>query len=354
LSFFNALCATDKEFHTFDGFYHDLLGERDRHRVLEKVGQFLRRHAMGRRLDDPAQSLGAFQSSGVRPSGIETSIDSLRRAASRTSVRAFGPASVGIGLAIKSGLDSSAVVEHVCRNVPSGASPLGRYLDGRFLASLPARALRARATNLERAIRTASERIRATGLPVRIVDLAAGDGHHVMDAIHKLGILPESVLLCESDEARVTEATRFAHERDLGGILRIVRAHRHDEQWIASLAPHTTLAIAPLRELASDPPRTVQTMLGGLARAIPPGGCMIHSTGPHHPEWHRHAAALMPISETSATRTGTALCQADLDRCIESAGFHLHDRWVDEWGVFSVSLCVRAGSEAMMRGLVSR
>ena len=354
LSFFNALCATDKEFHTFDGFYHDLLGERDRHRVLEKVGQFLRRHAMGNRLDDPAHSLGAVQSSAVRPSGIETSIDSLRRAASRTSLRAFGPASVGIGLAMKSGLDSSAVVEHVCRNVPAGASTLGRYLDGRFLASLPAKALRARATNLERAIRTASERIRATGLPVRIVDLAAGDGHHVMDAIHKLAILPESVLLCESDEERVTEATRFAHERNLGGILRIVRAHRHDEQWIASLAPHTTIAIAPLQELASDPPRTVQTVLGGLARAIPPGGCMIHSTGPHHPEWHRHAAALMPISENSADRAGTALCQADLDRCIESAGFNLHDRWVDEWGVFSVSLCIRAGSEAMMRGLVSR
>lgn len=354
LTFFNALCATDKEFHTFDGFHHDLLGELERHRVLEKVGQFVRRHAVRNSLDDTTRPLGGFRPSALRPGDFTSSFDGLRRAASRTSLRAFGHASVGIGLAMKSGLDSSAVLEHVCRNVPSGASTLGRYLDGRFLSSLPARALRARATNLERAIRTASEKIRATGLPVRIVDLAAGDGRHVMDAIHRLADAPESVLLCESDEVRVAEANRLARERNLTGILRIVRAQRHDEQWIASLAPHTTIAIAQLQELANDPPRAVQTLLGGLARAIPPGGCMIHATGPHHPEWHRHAAALTTPGNSSVDPMGVALCQTDLDRCIESAGFHLHDRWVDEWGVFSVSLCVRAGSESLMRGLVSR
>lgn len=354
LAFFNALCTRDKEFETFDGYFHDLLGERDRHRVLEKVGQFIRRHAVRDVLDDATRTGRASRSGRDRTGDLSSPLETLRVVASRTSLRAFGNASVGIGLALKTGLDSYPVIEHVCRNVPEGASTLGRFLDGRFLSSLPARSLRARATNLERAIRTGADKASATGLPVRIVDLAADDGRHVMDAIHKLPKVPESVLLCVSDEDRVGRAHQLARERQLTSVLRIVRGQRHDEQWLASLAPHTTIAIAHLHELAHDPPHAVRTLLGGLARAVPPGGCLIHTSGPHHPEWHRHAAALMPGNPATSGAASAPLDQADLDRCIESAGFHLHDRWVDDWGVFSVSLCLRGGTESMMRGLVAR
>lgn len=354
LSFFNALRPSDKEFHTFDGYLHDLLGERDRHRVLEKVGQFVRRHAVPHGLDDAAECHGALRSSAMRPGDPASSFNGLRCAASRSSLRALGHASVGIGLALKTGLESAAVLAHVCRNVPSGSGTLGRFLDRRFLSSLPARSLRVRTSNLERALRIASERVRASGLPLRIVDLAAGDGRHVMNAIHKLGIAPESVLLCDFDEEHVAAANKLAQERNLAAMLHIQRAQRLDAQWIASLAPHTTIAIAPIQGLASDPPHAMQTLLGGLARAIPPGGCMIHTTGAHHPEWHRHAAALTTHEERSAGAPGGALCRSDLDRCIEAAGFYLHDRWVDEWGVFSVSLCVRTGSDSLMRGFFSR
>lgn len=354
LAFYNALGARDKEFHTFDGLLHDVLGERERHRVLEKVGQFVRRHEVRDDIDDATRYAGASRPASGRASEFTDSIEILRRSAARTSLRAFGSSSVGIGLAMKDGLDSSAVVDHVCRNVPEGANSLGRFLDRRFLASLPARSLRARATNLVHAIRTAAEATRATGLPVRLVDLAAGDGRHVMDAIDRLPTLPESVLLCEFDEGRIARARELARERDLDGMLRIVRAQGHDEQWIASLAPHTTIAIARLHEIAHDTPRSVQTLLGGLARAVPPGGCLIHTAGPHHPDWHRQIAALTTPDDNAPPPMRGKLCQADLDRCIESASFRLHDRWVDEWGVFSVSLWVRSGSASIMRSLIAR
>lgn len=354
LAFFNALSTRDKEFHTFDGYLHDLLGERERHRVLEKVGQFVRRHAVRDTLDEATRASHATRIGNVSTGDLSGSLEALRRAASRTSLRTFGRASVGLGLAMKTGLDSSPVVEHVCRNVAAGASSLGRYLDGRFLASLPARSLRARASNLERAIRIGAEQARATGLPVRIVDLAAGDGRHVMDAIHTLSTLPESVMLCVSDEECRNRAHQLARERDLARLLRIVRAQPHDESWLASLAPHTTIAIAHLHELVHTTAHAVRSLLGGLARAVPPGGCLIHTAGPHHPEWHRQAAVLMPEAPATSSSAGVPLGQADLDRCIESAGFHLHDRWVDDWGVFSVSLCIRGGTESMMRGLVAR
>lgn len=354
LAFFNNLASTDKEFHTFDGYCHDLLGERDRFRVLEQIGQFVRRHCASSGRDDATPSGVPMRASALHPGDIATSFEGLRRAASRTSLRAFGHASVGIGLALKSGLDSATVLEHVCRNVPAGASPWGRYVDSRFLASLPARSLRARTTHLERALRTAADKTRATGLPVRIVDLAASDGRQVIDAVRKLATAPESVLLCAAGEDRLVQVQQLATEHDLAGILRIVRAQRHDQHWIASLAPHTTIAIAHLHALAHNPLRAVQTLLGGLARAVPPGGYLIHTAGPHHPQWHRYAAALTSQEESASYPASGILGQADLDRCIESAGFRLQDRWVDEWGVFSVSLCMRAGSESMMRGLIAR
>jgi alpha-beta hydrolase superfamily lysophospholipase len=55
--FFDNLGSTDKEMHRFEGFYHDVLGERDRQPAIRKVRDFLARqfstprHGSGRTVD---------------------------------------------------------------------------------------------------------------------------------------------------------------------------------------------------------------------------------------------------------------------------------------------------------------
>jgi hypothetical protein len=254
---------------------------------------------------------------------------------------------------MRSGLDSPPVVDHVRRNVPTGSGCLGRLLDRHFLSSLPARTLRMRAANLEQAIRAASVRLRTTGLPVRILDLAAGDGCQVGEAVRRPAPAPHAAPISGSGGDSVTRTQGVAQGHD-GTRSACVPAPQSDEHATASPASCATLAIARLHDLVQQPPHAVQSMLTEFARAVPPGGCLILTAGPHQPGWQRHAVALGTPAQGDLPPPGAAWCLADLDRLVASAGFELHDRWVDDWGVFSVSLCVRAGAEAMMRGLVAR
>lgn len=351
MTFFEALGTRDKEVHVFAGFGHDLLGELDRQQVLERVRIFIQRHA-NRGSTGAAAPVHDARNADPRAdeSGAASLFERIRLAAARASLRAAARLSTGLRLVRETGLESPELDDYVNRNRAEGTSNLGRLLDRRFLDSLPARCLRARRGHLQRAIAAAAGRMRSTRLPVRIVDVAAGTVTPVLDAIQALPALPESVLLHDGSPEAVARGHRLIRERSLKDIVRFRHVERMDGGWIGALAPHTTIAIVPLHAGAAPAAMPMADLLGGLSRAVPPGGCLIYSSGPHHLDWYRRTAAL----DRGRHAAGPARNQADLDRCIEAAGFRALDRWVDECGVFSVSLCVRAGTEAAVNHFVSR
>lgn len=352
LAFFERLGSRDKEIHVFDGFGHDLLGEPERQQVLDQVKRFIRRHTDRWSSNDPAA--GHIDAEAARPLVDSRAdlplLEKLRVSASRTGLRTAGRISTGIRLAMEGGLESPELVDHIVRNRAEGASRLGSLIDRRFLDSLPARCLRVRSHHLQRAIAAAAARLRATRLPVRIVDVCAGTGTIVLDAIQALPALPESVLLCDARLEAVACGQRLIRERKLTDIARFRHIEQVNGAWIGSLAPETTIAVAHLHADAAASPLPMEEMLRGLSRALPAGGCLVYASGPHHRGWHSHTAAL----GRSARDTRTVGTQAELDRCLEAAGFRSLDRWVDEWGVFGVTLCVRAGTEAAVDRFVSR
>ena len=86
----------------------------------------------------------------------------------------------------------------------------------------------------------------------------------------------------------------------------------------------------------------VRRSLEGLAAAIAPGGYLVYTGQPWHPQLEMIARAL------TSHRAGAAWVmrrrtQAEMDQLVTQAGFRKIDQRIDPWGIFTVSLA-RIGS----------
>ena len=80
--------------------------------------------------------------------------------------------------------------------------------------------------------------------------------------------------------------------------------------------------------------------LAGLAAAVPPGGYLVYTGQPWHPQLELIARAL------TSHRDGQPWVmrrrsQAEMDQLVAAAGFRKLEQRIDEWGIFSVSLAQR-------------
>ncbi len=78
----------------------------------------------------------------------------------------------------------------------------------------------------------------------------------------------------------------------------------------------------------------------GLAEAVEPGGYLVYTGQPWHPQLEMIARAL------TSHRGGQAWVmrrrsQAEMDQLVAAAGFRKITQRIDEWGIFSVSLAQR-------------
>ena len=81
----------------------------------------------------------------------------------------------------------------------------------------------------------------------------------------------------------------------------------------------------------------VGASLAGLAEAVEPGGYLVYTGQPWHPQLELIARAL------TSHRQGQAWVmrrrsQAEMDQLVHAAGFRKITQRVDKWGIFSVSL----------------
>ena len=344
--FFERLGSVIKERHVLPGFYHDTLGEKDRHQALEKIREFIRR--MFAAPPEVPSLLQADRRGFTRDEEARLSaplpalsLQGLRFRALRASMRTLGTLSEGVQLGIRTGFDSGSTLDYVYRNLAAGRTALGRMIDRNYLDSIGWRGIRVRKQNLERAIATAARRLTAQGLPVRIADIAAGHGRYVLEAVAALAVTPESVVLRDYSDINVRDGTALIAEKKLEHVARFVKGDAFDEESVASLAPRPTIAIVSgLYELFPDN-SSVSASLRGLARAVETGGYLVYTGQPWHPQLELIARTL------TSHRAGAAWVmrrrtQAELDQLVAHAGFRKLEQWTDDWGIFTVSLATRA------------
>src|SRR4030095_6966237 len=226
----------------------DTLGERDRAQAIAKARAFVLRvfdtpartpnlrdaHERGATKDEADQLAAPLPP--LSPRGLYWSL-------TRASLRLGGALSQGVALGHATGFDSRRTPDHVYRNQARGVTPLGRAIDRNYLDSIGWRGIRQRKLNLEELLQKAMDDLRRTGTPVRILDIAAGHGRYVLDAIDRAGALPDSILLRDYSKINVEQGGALIRARNLDRIASFVEGDAFDRANLAAIAPRPTIGI---------------------------------------------------------------------------------------------------------------
>ena len=346
-AFFERLTSTRKEKHLLPGFFHDTLGERDRKLATDRIRSFVRSlfenppapvslrdaHRTGFTADE-SRALGK-PLPWYTPRGAYWAI-------TRASLKLGGLLSRGIALGHATGFDSGSTLDYVYRNQAQGVPGIGTMIDRTYLDSIGWRGIRVRKTHVEELLRKAFARVSARGLPLRVMDVAAGHGRYVLDAIAANVAKPESILLRDYSDINVRDGRALIAERGLGDIAQFVQGDAFDRDDLAKVSPAPTVAVVSgLYELFPENDQ-VAASLAGIAAAVPPGGCLVYTGQPWHPQLELIARALTSHRQGQAwvMRRRT---QAEMDQLVEAAGFRKLEQRIDGFGIFTVSLAVREG-----------
>jgi len=346
--FFEELGTPIKERRVLPGFYHDTLGERDRSSAVGHARRFI---------------LDRFFEKPKRPSLLEADLwghtrDEADRLATPLSLgtargiywamtrfwlKVGGLFSRGIKVGHQTGFDSGSSLDYVYRNTPQGLGPIGRLIDKVYLTSIGWRGIRQRKVHAGEMIRSAMARLRKDDRPVHILDIAAGHGRYVLEALTEGVQKPDSILLRDYSPINVEAGNKLINEKALNNIARFVQADAFSTASFAGLDATPTLGIVSgLYELFPEN-ELVRRSLAGMASAIPEGGYLVYTGQPWHPQLKLIARALTSHRQGQAwvMRRRT---QEEMDQLVAEAGFEKIDQRIDGWGIFTVSLARRRGA----------
>ena len=333
--FFERLSSSDKTRRVLAGFHHAIFHEKERHLVVEHLREFVTRLFATPYLPPP--SLRNADQTGFTKTEYYEMLNASRTVAAnaaRLAFRTIGRLSEGIELGWKSGFDSGETLDYVYQNEPRGRGKLGRLMDRAYLESAGWSGIRVRREHLEQMLQAAIRELHREGRPVHILDAACGGGRYVLHTLARLRDLPASAILRDYKAENVAVAERLRRELGLETV-ETVQADAFDRASYAALNPRPTIGIiSGLLELFPQNERA-QTCLAGFAEAILPGGILIYTGQPWHPQLRFIAGVLRNREgEPWVMRRRT---QEELDELVRDAGFVKEEQAIDKWGIFTVS-----------------
>jgi hypothetical protein len=189
-------------------------------------------------------------------------------------------------------------------------------------------------------------RLQSVEKPVRIVDIAAGAGRYVLGILSRRaretnGGAPITALLRDYQEVNLQAARQLAASLGLSGAVTIEKGDAFDRESLAGLQPRPTIAIVSgLYELFPEN-AGLRRSLAGLAAAIDPGGYLLYTCQPWHPQVEFIARVL--TNREGKPWIMRRRTQGEMDELVRAAGFEKQEQLIDRWGIFTVSLAQRKG-----------
>jgi alpha-beta hydrolase superfamily lysophospholipase len=336
--FFDKISSAEKRIHIFPSFYHAIFHEKNRREVVDLVREFV--------LDRFAQPKTSSSLRNADKTGYTwreyqrlKSNGTVKFAVARAGLKLAGRMSRGIELGQKAGFDSGLSLDYVYKNEPQGSIGLGRLIDKSYLNSIGWRGIRQRKINLEKALRDLIEKLNAENGTIRILDIAAGAGRYVIETIRGMPKISIGAMLCDCKQENVDAIHALADDFGLNGNVIAKRGDAFDRSALAAIQPRPTIGIVSgLYELFPSN-EAVLNSLHGLADAIEPGGYLIYTNQPWHPQIEFIAHVLRNREgERWIMRRRTT---AEMDELVRTAGFEKIDMQIDQWGMFTVSIARR-------------
>lgn len=342
--FFDKLNTPIKEKHVLPGFYHDTLGEKERHLPIEKIRNFINKLFALPLYRHDYQYEDVWSVSADKYRSLMTPLPkwcpkNLAYKIMSKSMSTLGKASEGIRIGYDKGFDSGSTLDYVYRDKAEGNGLFGRVIDRQYLNSIGWQGIRQRKVNIENIIRQAIRDLSETGTPVRIMDIAAGQGRYIFDAINDYGKV-ESVLLRDYSPVNVEQGRLHIKQRYLEDKIQFLEGNAFDANDLAAVTPSPTIGIVSgLYELFPNNDM-VKASLDGLSRAIPSGGLLIYTCQPWHPQVEM-IARVLPSHQGGQAWVMRCRSQGEMDALVDDAGFEKLNQSIDNWGIFSVSIARR-------------
>lgn len=343
--FFEALSTSTKRMEVLPGFYHAIFHEKNRQLVCEKIRTFVID-----RFNQPRNDLSSLQQAdeyGYTRHQYDKLCEpsSLKWKLMQTSMKTGGQLSKGVALGWSSGFDSGVTLDYVYENRTQGTTPLGKLIDHNYLNSPGWCGIRQRRENLQKLLAELINTQAQAGQPTHIVDIAAGAGRYVLSSMAEQQNAnsnnPKTTLtahLRDYREQNLQTARATAESLGVTGVTFEV-ADAFDRASLAALSPKPTIGIVSgLFELfPSNTP--LEAALTGLADAIAPGGYLIYTNQP----WHPQAEFIARVLTNREGQPWIMRCrtQAEMDELVRAAGFQKIKQDIDTWGIFSVSAARR-------------
>ena len=335
--FFENISSPVKRFEIFPRAHHSLFHEKERGDVIGCVREFVRERfaskadssAGGGEQDYTWREFARLENGNGGHPGF---------ALARAGLKLAGRLSNGIATGWQTGFDSGQSLDYVYRNKADGSLGVGRLIDRSYLNTIGWRGIRQRKHNLDAALRWSIETTQREGRSARILDIAAGAGRYVIEAIASLPEIPIEARLRDYLEENVERIGVLADEFGLTSVL-AEQADAFDPTSFFDLEPQPTIGVVSgLFELIPSN-ENVMTSLAGLAHAIAPGGFLIYTNQPWHPQIEFIARVLRNHrGQPWIMRRRTT---AEMDELVRAAGFRKLEMQIDQWGMFTVSIARR-------------
>ncbi len=332
--FFRTIQSKTKRHQTFDGMYHAIFHEENRSQVIAACREFM--------ITQFNSSLETVSLLKADQGGFtKEEHDRLMNEPSafwrliRFTMKTLGQTSQGVQIGWKYGFDSGVMLDYVYRNTPQGTYGIGKLIDFNYLESVGWKGIRQRKVHLESFL---SEQIHLRANEnhaVKILDIATGGGRYLLEAIAKASHLKVSAHLQDYKQENVDAATAL---RDSLGIQNVTiskgDAFNFDPSLLSQPGAFDIVIVSGLYELFPDNTLVLKS-LSQVAQVLKPGGMLIYTNQPWHPQ-------LEFIAYVLSNREGKPWImrrrtQGEMDQLVESVGLVKERMIIDEWGIFSVS-----------------
>lgn len=354
-TFYNNLGSPIKERHVMDGFFHDTLGEKARAPVLRNIKRFVEEcfsekaehtEQQHYRIDSTAAHLVGHSRREADDLATPLSVWTPRGfywALSRWFIGIGSMFSAGMKLGRETGFDSGSTLDYVYENQAQGKLGVGKLVDRQYLNAIGWRGIRQRKVHVESLLTQAMQSLVANGKPITLLDIAAGHGRYVLDAIQKIQQTTQlfehvqHIYLQDYSEINVTAGNALIKARGLSKQATFKAKDAFDvTNYNAFEQPITLGVVSGLFELFSDNDM-VMNALTGFANAIETDGYLIYTNQPWHPQLEMIARCLTSHRQ-GADWIMRRRTQQEMDQLVEKAGFAKVDQLIDEDGIFTVSL----------------
>jgi len=341
--FFDRLSSRAKAVKTYPGFYHAILYEKDRAAPMAAARRFILQ-AFDRPVDRTELLDADFAGFTQRE------YDKLRCApplwkkaffgVQRFALRTVGRLSEGIRIGCRTGFDSGTSLDYIYENEARGTTPPGRWIDRAYLDAIGWQGIRERGDHLQTCLAAELRRLGDAHQPVRILDVATGCGRYVLDVIKANPDIAVKARLQDNTPRNVEAGRKLAAEMGVEDV-EFAEGDAFDKDALLARSPRPHIVIVSgLYELFPDN-APVRRSLAGIAGALEPGGSLIYTSQPWHPQ-------IEFIARTCDNREGKPWImrrrsQAEMDELVREAGLEKTAMRPDSFGIFSVSVATKQG-----------